>query len=269
MRYKKPVGIYWLQALAVKTGEALGVRDALTTIWLYRIPSLLGALGAVLLTYWTALAFVTRRAAVLAGLMMATCILLERRRPARQDRRRCCSPASVAAMGALARVYLPEQRKRLGPQWPLAAAGDLLDRAGRRRAAQGPGDRDGRGADGRCAGRCRSLGALGSWCCGRLPGIVWFALLVLPWFLAIVVRSGDSFFAELIGHDLLAKLDQRAGIARRAARLLSSSCSGSRSGRARRWPRWRRRRSGRRGASPARSSCWPGSCRPGSCSSSS
>ena len=36
VRYKKPVGIYWLQAVAVKAGKALGVRDALTTIWLYR-----------------------------------------------------------------------------------------------------------------------------------------------------------------------------------------------------------------------------------------
>src|SRR6202158_3612298 len=47
MRYKKPVGIYWLQAAAVQAGEALGVPRARTTIWLYRIPSLLGAIGAV------------------------------------------------------------------------------------------------------------------------------------------------------------------------------------------------------------------------------
>src|ERR1700761_5647431 len=39
VRYKKPVGIYWMQAVAVKAGKALGVRDALTTIWLYRMPS--------------------------------------------------------------------------------------------------------------------------------------------------------------------------------------------------------------------------------------
>src|SRR4029077_4601483 len=64
VRYKKPVGIYWLQAAAVKTGEALGVPQARTTIWLYRLPSLFGAIGAVLLTYWAALAFVPRRAAV-------------------------------------------------------------------------------------------------------------------------------------------------------------------------------------------------------------
>src|SRR5689334_2935655 len=46
VRYKKPVGIYWLQATAVKLGEKLGVAEAHTTIWLYRIPSLIGACGA-------------------------------------------------------------------------------------------------------------------------------------------------------------------------------------------------------------------------------
>src|SRR5262249_40405875 len=76
VRYKKPVGIYWLQAVVVKTARALGFPGALTTIWLYRIPSLVGSIGAVLLTYWAALAFVSRRAAVLAGLMMASCVLL-------------------------------------------------------------------------------------------------------------------------------------------------------------------------------------------------
>src|SRR6266581_2226836 len=74
VRYKKPVGIYWLQAGVVKTAEVLGVPRAHTTIWLYRIPSLLGAIAAVMLTYWAALAFVPRRAAVLAALMMANCI---------------------------------------------------------------------------------------------------------------------------------------------------------------------------------------------------
>src|SRR5258705_4979164 len=76
VRYKKPVGIYWLQAGAVKAGQALGVPQALSTIWLYRIPSLIGAVAAVMLTYWAALAFVSRRAAVLAGLMIASCLLL-------------------------------------------------------------------------------------------------------------------------------------------------------------------------------------------------
>src|ERR1700704_6344694 len=76
VRYKKPAGIYWLQAGVVKAATALGMPNAQHTIWVYRIPSLIGAIGAVLLTYWTALSFVSRRAALLAGLMMATSILL-------------------------------------------------------------------------------------------------------------------------------------------------------------------------------------------------
>ena len=39
-----------------------------------------------------------------------------------------------------------------------------------------------------------------------LPGIAWMLLLVLPWFVAIVAKSGDSFFAESLGHDLFAKI---------------------------------------------------------------
>ena len=36
VRYKKPVGIYWLQAGVVKTASALGFPHALTTIWTKR-----------------------------------------------------------------------------------------------------------------------------------------------------------------------------------------------------------------------------------------
>src|SRR5437016_1281010 len=49
VRYKKPVGIYWLQAAAVKAGEAVGIPDAHATIWLDRLSTLFDALGAVLL----------------------------------------------------------------------------------------------------------------------------------------------------------------------------------------------------------------------------
>ena len=39
-----------------------------------------------------------------------------------------------------------------------------------------------------------------------MPGIAWLALLVLPWFLAIIGRAGDAFFAESVGQDLLSKV---------------------------------------------------------------
>jgi 4-amino-4-deoxy-L-arabinose transferase-like glycosyltransferase len=204
VRYKKPVGIYWMQAAAVKIGGALGIRDALTTIWLYRLPSLFGAVSAVLLTYWTALAFVTQRAAVLAGLMMATCILLSfEGRLAKTDAVLLASV--VAAMGALARAYLPEQRKWLGPQsvwlipaifWTALAAGVLL---------KGPVILM---VVGLSIGMLVGIDRSAAWLMALRPGfgLAWFALLVLPWFLAILLRSGESFFAESIGHDLVSKL---------------------------------------------------------------
>src|ERR1051326_269188 len=63
VRYKKPVGIYWLQAGAVHAGEALGIPQARATIWLYRIPSLIGAPAAGLLTDLDPAPLLSRRAA--------------------------------------------------------------------------------------------------------------------------------------------------------------------------------------------------------------
>src|SRR4051812_10452854 len=109
VRYKKPVGIYWLQSGVVQTASKLGLQRAQIRIWLYRIPSLIGAIGAVLMTYWTALAFVTRRGAVLAGLIMCSSVLLgAEARLAKTDAVLLLSV--VAAMGAMARVYLSWQR---------------------------------------------------------------------------------------------------------------------------------------------------------------
>ena len=144
VRYKKPIGIYWLQAAAVRAGEALGVPNALTTIWLYRLPSLFGAIGAVLLTYWAALAFVSRRAALLAALMMASSILLGvEARLAKTDAMLLFT--CVAAMGAMARVYLP-QRARARGRDRLGLPAIFWTAHGRRRADQGSADPDVRGA---------------------------------------------------------------------------------------------------------------------------
>ena len=203
VRYKKPVGIYWLQVAAVKTGEALGVRDAQTTIWLYRLPSLLGAIGAVLMTYWAALAFVGRRTALLAGLMMASSILLGvEARLAKTDA--VLLFMSVTAMGALARIYLASRRApdvRVGWRLPAlmwtAMAGGMLIKGplvlmfvGLTIATLGIADRSVRWV--------RSV--------RPLTGFLWMLLLVAPWFTAIVAKSGDNFFVQSVGDDMLAKV---------------------------------------------------------------
>jgi 4-amino-4-deoxy-L-arabinose transferase-like glycosyltransferase len=203
VRYKKPVGIYWLQSAAVKAGAALGVPDAHTTIWLYRLPSLAGAVSGVLLTYWTALAFVGRRAALLAALMMASSILLGvEARLAKTDA--VLLACSVAAIGALARIYLGQRNATgqgsgwllPGLLWTAIAASVLI---------KGP-----------LVLMFVTLTALSlsivdrsaRWLLALRPvsGIVWMLLLVLPWFIAIAAHSGDRFFEQSIGHDMLAKV---------------------------------------------------------------
>ncbi len=203
VRYKKPVGIYWLQAAAVRAAEGLGASDPRTTIWLYRLPSLIGAIGAVLLTYWTALAFGTRRTAYLSALMLACSLLLGvEARLAKTDAMLLLTV--VAAFGALARAYLaaPEapmdRRTWLIPAmfWTALAGGVLL-----------------KGpvililvalAVAALVVRDRSA----HWLAGLRPaaGAAWLLLLVLPWFVAILRRTGVSFFVESIGNDLLSKM---------------------------------------------------------------
>lgn len=203
VRYKKPVGIYWLQAASVKAGEALGVRDAQTTIWLYRIPSLVGAIGAVLVTYWAALAFVARRTALLAALMMATSILLGvEARLAKTDAMLLFM--SVAAMGALARIYLAARAappRPIGWRMPAvlwtAIAGGVLVKGplvlmfvALTILALGIADRSVRWV--------RSV--------RPVTGFLWMLLLVAPWFVAIVMKSGDDFFMKSVGDDMLSKV---------------------------------------------------------------
>jgi 4-amino-4-deoxy-L-arabinose transferase-like glycosyltransferase len=158
----------------------------------------------VLLTYWAALAFLARRPAVLAALMLAASIMLGvQARLARTDE--VLLAVFIAALGALARIYLAERRApgsaaqgRLMPAifWTALAAGVLL---------KGPFivlfmvlvvatlaiiDRS--------IGWLRAL--------RPLLGLLWLLLLLLPWVGAIVSRTGTSFFAESIGHDMLGKV---------------------------------------------------------------
>jgi 4-amino-4-deoxy-L-arabinose transferase-like glycosyltransferase len=204
VRYKKPVGVYWLQSAAVETAAALGLPRAQLRIWLYRIPSLIGAIGAVLLTYWTALAFVTRRGAIFAGLMMASCVLLGvEARLAKTDAMLLLTV--VAAMGALARAYLSWQRGEdpVHPPWTwpaifwTALAGGIL--------LKGPLILM---FVGLTIITLAILDRSATWLWQLRPvwGLMWMLVLVLPWFVAIFWRAGDAFFTDSLGGDMLAKL---------------------------------------------------------------
>ena len=200
-RNKKPVGIHWLQAAALGAAEAVGVPDAVHAIWVFRLPSLLGALATVMLTFWAALPILDERRALLAGaLVAATPLLGVEARLATTDAVMAATVA--AAMGALCRLYLaaPEARKRMwgvalvfwfsigvgvlikGPITPLipALAAVVLSVKGR---------------------SARWLGGL-----RPLAGIALVLLMALPWFVLILLKTRGAFLADAVGHDLLGKV---------------------------------------------------------------
>jgi 4-amino-4-deoxy-L-arabinose transferase-like glycosyltransferase len=199
-RHKKPVGIYWMQSAAVAAAEALGLSDARTTIALYRIPSLIGALASVLLTYWAALAFLGRRGAFLSAAFMGTSvILMVEARLGKTDA--MLTLCSVAVMGALARAYFGRGANLLpiGTRlafWIALAIGILVKGpmvlmfAGSTAAVLSYRERSAR------------------WLLALRPkeGVPLALAIVLPWFVAIAWRTGTEFFASSVGQDMLAKV---------------------------------------------------------------
>ncbi|HMO29239.1 glycosyltransferase family 39 protein [Enterovirga sp.] len=201
-RYKKPIGIHWMQAASVNLARALGLPEAKTTIAVYRIPSLLGALAAVLLTYWAALAFAGRREAfVAAALMASSLILMIEARLAKTDAMllACC----VAAMGALARVWFARHLDRQPTHtvvifWLAFAIGILIKGpmvimfTGLAAAVLSVRERS-----------PRWLGGLRPWL-----GLAFVLLAVLPWFLAIAWKSHGEFYRLAVGDDMLGKVTE-------------------------------------------------------------
>jgi len=73
VRLNKPPLIYWLQCASAATfGDAPG-RYANANIWVFRLPSVLCAIGAVLLTWRMGLSMFDARAAFLGAAMLAIC----------------------------------------------------------------------------------------------------------------------------------------------------------------------------------------------------
>lgn len=107
-RFKKPVGIHWLQAASVSAVSAVEDRE----IWAYRLPSLLGAMLAAAACAWGAAAFFGAPAGLIAGTLLASSLLLSTEAfIAKTDAVQC--GLIVLAMAALGRIY---GAARGGPQ---------------------------------------------------------------------------------------------------------------------------------------------------------
>jgi len=196
-RHKKPVGIYWLQSASVSllTGGAEH-----GPIWMYRLPSLLGAVAAVLLTAWAGMRLFGATVGLAAGLVLAgTVILGVEARMAKTDA--VLLATIVAAQGALARIYL--DRFKPGPA-PLGMALVFWLAVGAGILVKGPIILI------VTVGTVLMLWAMDrdlSWL-KRLrfaTGVPAMLLVVLPWLVAIGLATDGAFFSYAIGHEFLGK----------------------------------------------------------------
>jgi len=219
-RYKKPVGIYWLQAGATKLLD--GGDDS--HIWTYRVPSLLGALAAAWGTVWCAMAVAGAEAALIAGLMMLTSVLLTAEATiATTDA--VLLAFVVLVQGVLLRLY----RAARDADWPAPSTGLVL--AGWAALAGGILIK-GPVVIGVAAA---TIAALALWDRGAawlnglrlVRGVFLTALLVLPWLVAITIQSHGAFFEQSLGNDFAAKLaggQESHGVPPGYYLLLSAAC---------------------------------------------
>ncbi|MBY8975521.1 glycosyltransferase family 39 protein [Rhodobacteraceae bacterium NNCM2] len=192
-RWKKPVGIYWLQAASA---SVFGGTEA--PIWAYRLPSAIAALLTALLMAWAARPFVGRKAALISSLILSTCVLFAvEANIAKTDATLMLT--GVIVLGALGRLLLPEAHGKWraalflwlalaaailikGPIVPLIA---LLSVAGLVLLTR----------------HWPPLDQLrAAW------GLPLMLVLIAPWLVAIWIVSDGRFFTESIGNDLLGKV---------------------------------------------------------------
>jgi 4-amino-4-deoxy-L-arabinose transferase-like glycosyltransferase len=196
-RWKKPAGIYWAQSGAVIAASAVAGRDASGAVWPYRLPSVLGALAAALGTLWAMAPLIGRRAGALAGMMVATSLILATEATiAKTDA--ALLGAVALSMGAYLRLLAgaADARRLSLLFWAMIGVGALL---------KGPivlippfgaalvlciAER-----------RLRPLTAMG-WRWGPLLALV----IASPWYVAIGIRTDGAFFQEALMKDLVGKI---------------------------------------------------------------
>jgi len=197
-RLKKPIGIHWLQAAATKLA---GGEDVANPIWTYRLPSLVGALGAILVTLWIGRRWLGAEAGFAgAALLAATLLLGMEARQAKTDAFLLLT--ILVAMAGLGEAWMP----RLGAAplarwrwilfWVAIGIGILI---------KGPIVLMVAGL----AALVLAVAGRGVGWLGRLrpwPGILIALAIALPWLIAITISTHGAFITQSLGNDMVAKL---------------------------------------------------------------
>jgi 4-amino-4-deoxy-L-arabinose transferase-like glycosyltransferase len=197
-RYKKPVGIYWLQAA---TTMVAGAGDR-TEIWTYRIASLLGGVAAVWIAYACACWFLSAEASLIAAALLGSSLLLTAEATiATTDAVLLAS--FLGAQAVLLRVYMARKEEASVPPARFIYAGwAALGAAVLVKGPVGP------------AVCLASVAALCFWDrdwgwlrrLRPLSGLALAILINLPWAVAIAIASHGQFFEQSLGNDFASKL---------------------------------------------------------------
>ncbi|HUI27207.1 MAG TPA: glycosyltransferase family 39 protein [Candidatus Kryptonia bacterium] len=201
-RFKKPIGIYWLQSVAVRIAKRRG-----NVIWPYRTPSMLGAIAAVLLTYRLGRRlFAWPVASLGAALLASSALLTVEAHSATTDA--VLLAVVVAAQGSLAALYASARRGTIAAShhaatfWLSQGAGILIKGpvvplvSGLTLAALSAVER-GSGTEVR---RRMLRGLRAAW------GVPLMLAVALPWPIAVGWASHGALYREWIGGDLLSKV---------------------------------------------------------------
>jgi len=206
-RWKKPVGIYWMQAVAVAVTSSVENRH----IAPYRIPSILGAMLAAAACAWAGAAMFGQRAGFLGGAILGATFLLSTEAGIAKTDAMLCGSVTLA-MAGLARIYLATRAGEvpirphklmfwLGLGLSILIKGPIgLIVVGPAMIALSVWDRD--------VSWLKRLG----WGWG-LPLV---ALIVGPWAIAITIATDGGFWTEAIVGDLAPKVaggDEGHGVA--------------------------------------------------------
>ncbi len=196
-RFKKPVGIHWLQAASVTAFSAAEDRG----IWAYRIPSLLGAMLAAAACAWGASALLSPKTGLLAGGILGATILLSTEAFIAKTDAALCGFTTLA-MAAVARIYAAHLAGETVNRWTKLAfwiglaMGVLI-----------------KGPVGLMVVML-SIAALWIWD-RKAPwlkdlgwgwGVTVLAAIVLPWAMMITVATDGTFWSTAVTGDLAPKL---------------------------------------------------------------
>lgn len=217
-RNKKPAGIYWLQAISVTLFSSPQARD----IWAYRIPSILGAIFASLLTWRIGRQFFDNDTAFFGAMFLSVSpALMGEATLAKTDA--MLLAGICASQFALACTYLPISRKYSAPHtqvhqtkeesvssWPIAIL--FWASLGFCILIKGPigpmiimTTLIGLIAWPRVTNRkdysIQLLRAL-----KPLTGFIILGFLLLPWAIAIGTATEGRFFTQALGGDMLGKI---------------------------------------------------------------